>query len=399
MSAGKIRVLIVDDSPTIRSALKIMIRREQDMEVVGSASNGLDSVRLVADLKPDIVLMDIEMPVMDGIEATEAIMDTNPVPVLIFSSVAAEAAPKTLEALARGAVDFVTKDGTTSAIDIGHLKDRLLAKIRQFGGRLNGQANPRNPGATLARNRDREREYEESKTGKIELRSANRQPAMALPRLRSGGVHTMRVRRAQGQRSVVRLAAIGASTGGPQALQTVISQLPRTLSVPVVVVQHMPGSFMPAFAKRLSESAKLPVSLAQDREVLHSGQVYIAPGGAHTRVELAGGLLRLRVEAADVAGVLHKPSVDILLQSISESLRGSCVVAILTGMGRDGAMGARELHSLGATVIAQDEASSVVWGMPRAVVEADCADMVLPVEEIGDALVEVVARCSTVGEL
>jgi two-component system chemotaxis response regulator CheB len=403
MSAdAPIRVLIVDDAATIRSALKIMIRHEPDMEVVGAAVNGMDAVRLAAETRPDIVLMDIEMPVMDGIDATEAIMDTNPVPILIFSSVAEEAAPRTLEALGRGAVDFITKDGTTTAVDIGRLREKLLAKIREFGRRRPGIEGGRNPSHTIVRNRQRATEYRERRAGAGgPLFTAGDMPdreagapmvVREMPeRLNlAGSTRTMRLIKRPNPRGAIRLVCVGASTGGPQAVQALVSAVPSTLAVPIVVVQHMPASFIGSFAKRLANSCHARVRVGADGDVLQAGTVYVAPGGVHARIIQRAGLLVLQTSAADLPGVLNKPSVDVLLNSVADELGGECAVVILSGMGRDGAAGARRLHGLGAMVLAQDEASSVVYGMPRAVVEDGIADIVLPIEELGDTMLDIV---------
>jgi two-component system chemotaxis response regulator CheB len=415
MSDAKIRVLIVDDSATIRSALKIMIRREPDMEVVGTAANGMEALRQVADNKPDVVLMDIEMPVMNGIDATEAIMDTNPVPVVIFSSVAAEAAPKTLEALDKGAVDFITKDGSSSAIDIGGLRGVLLEKLRQFGRKRTRTtvtvpaAGMRAPAAEAApsddasklllRNRQRESDYiakSPAKPAGFGGTVAISNPA-APPRPDTDSTSRRQLSAAarsgrSARATPVRLVAIGSSTGGPQALQTLVRSIPANLPVPVVVVQHIPASFVPSFAKRLGEHTKARVKVAEQGERLHPGTIHISPGDHHLRVMEHEGHLHVELSAQEVPGVLHMPSVDVLFQSAAACAGAGTVAAVLTGMGKDGAAGAAELHDLGASIVAQDEATSVVYGMPRAVAEDGNADQVLPLEAIGDALVELVMK-------
>lgn len=399
MSVPRIRVMIVDDAATIRSALKIMIRREPDMEVVGTAANGMDAVRMAADLKPDIILMDIEMPIMNGIEATEAIMDTNPVPVLIFSSVAAEAAPRTLEALDKGAVDFITKDGSSSAIDIGNLRDKILSKLREFARprTMSGKVGP-SPSEKLIRNRQRESDWlARKKPIDADLaRPVIRTPGNTTQRRASvpmsAGAKTMRLAKAKSARGPVRIAVVAASTGGPQALQTLVAAIPASFPVPVVIVQHMPESFIQPFARRLGSVSKAKVSVGVDGEVLHPGHIYVAPGAAHTRLVQRGGLLVLSCSLIDVPGVLHKPSADVLFSSVAAAVGGECVAVVLTGMGRDGAIGAKALKDEGATVVAQDEASSVVYGMPRAVTDEGLADLVLPIEEIADAVSDLLGR-------
>lgn len=404
MSDAPIRVLLVDDSATIRSALKIMIRREPDMDVVGAAPNGQEAIKLVQTYHPDVILMDIEMPVMNGIEATRRIMESNPTPIIIFSSIAAEAAPATLEALDKGAVDFITKDSSATALDIGGLRAVLLDKIRQFAKkRMGGASSHSIVTSTFLRNRDRLEKYtEERRTGNrtpILNRSA---PAPTTPdtSTRTGAerqrpaqsTQTRRLQRTRLPKGPARILAIGSSTGGPQALNTVLSHFPANMPLPVVIVQHMPTTFILPFAQRLDRECKALVKVAEQGEALSPGTVYIAPGDFHCRVRARGSALTVDLSARDLPGMLHKPSVDVLFKALAEEIRGEVIAAVLTGMGKDGAEGARMLADLGATILAQDEASSVVYGMPRAVAENGSADIILPLEEIGDALVELCVK-------
>lgn len=411
---NKIRILIVDDSPTIRSALKIMIRRQPDMEVVATAGDGAEGLRLVQEVAPDIVLMDIEMPVMTGIEAVREIMKKCPTPVLIFSSIAEEAAPATLEALEAGAVDFVTKGGVASSIDIGDMRETLLGKIRGIIGEQGGKA--RNPANTLMQNR------ELFKTHLLALKKEATPDSPGAQRLThqiSGIEHDVMVvlpadetraiptadpalfyrqpplgfkERAgkflrNAPKEAFQIAAIGCSTGGPQALHTVLSRIPANFPLPVVVVQHMPNAFIPTFAQRLGRDTEIRVNVAAHGEEVCSNTAYIAPGGVHLRIRMRNRRPVFDIDERDVPEILHKPSVDVMFDSLHQAFGGGVLAAVLTGMGRDGASGAKHLHSDGATVIAQNEATCVVYGMPRAVVAENAADLVLPVEEIGDALV------------
>ncbi|MCK6439410.1 MAG: chemotaxis response regulator protein-glutamate methylesterase [Planctomycetes bacterium] len=409
----KTRVLIVDDSATIRSALRIMIRKQPDMEVVGTAGDGAEGVRLTGELKPDIVLMDIEMPVMTGIQAVREIMSHHPAPVLIFSSIAEEAAPATFEALEAGAVDFVTKGGGGSSIDIGEIRETLLAKIRAItGGDTDILA--RNPATTLVRNR------ESFKNHLLSLKSTVEPDSLTAKRL-AKQINTIdtdkpppdRTTRllptdVSGQfyqqppvgyeerknafiggvpRKPYHLVAIGCSTGGPQALHTVLSRIPGNFPLPIVVVQHMPQTFVPTFASRLGKNTECKVEVATHGEVLKAGTIYIAPGGMHLRVRARAERLSFDLNEQDVDDIVHKPSVDVLFESIHKAMGGETLAAVLTGMGRDGAAQAKRLHNDGATVIAQTKDTCVVYGMPRAVITEQSADLALPVEEIGDAIV------------
>ena len=380
MSDSAIKVLLVDDAATIRSALRILIRKQPDMEVVGAAPNGAEGVRLAKALDPDIVIMDIEMPVMTGIEAVRKIMEESPRPILMFSSVAKEAAPVTFEALDAGALDYITKDNTGNSIDIGNLAERLTNRIR-----------------ALARKREGARTLNVEKEGTEMGPSVGTMPAKGEPRQPSATIRetdkvpsprrrTARPTGAALPHHEIKLLAIGSSTGGPQALKNVLGALPADFPVPVVVVQHMPETFTASFADRLDSACAIAVKLAEHGKTLIAGQAVIAPGDQHLRLDVDAGGVKVCLDSENVSSTFHKPSVDVMLESLDGPLAPNVLVAILTGMGADGAAAALKLSEKGATVIAQDEASSVVWGMPRAVVEADAADIVLPLDAISNAI-------------
>ncbi|SHL01148.1 protein-glutamate methylesterase/protein-glutamine glutaminase [Rhodothermus profundi] len=337
-----IRVLIVDDSAFMRKALSIMLEGDPEIQVVGTARDGIEAIEKVHALNPDIVTLDIEMPRMDGLTALRRIMREHPVPVIMVSSLTQEGAQATIEALEAGAVDFIPKQHSYVSIEISRIRAELLEKIK-----------------TIARTRPL-----------LTRRRAAAAPPEALP--------TLRFREA-------RAIAIGVSTGGPRALQQVIPTLPADLPVPVLIVQHMPPHFTRSLAERLNSLSALTVVEAEEGMPLQAGHVFLAPGGRHLVLTGRNGqtpLIRTPVEPV----TLHRPSVDVMFQSVCQTFDGKVLAVVMTGMGRDGLEGARLIKQRGGKVITQDEASCVVYGMPRAVNEAGLSDAVLPLEQIGPML-------------
>jgi len=344
-----VRVLVVDDSGFFRRRIVEILESDPNIEVVGTAADGRDAVRRTAELKPDVVTMDIEMPVMDGITAVRRIMASRPTPVLMFSSLTYEGAQATLDALEAGAVDFLPKRFDDISRDREESKRLLRARVRLIAGRT--------------------------------------QPArgVAAAAGAGGAVAAVPVRPRASPRHEIRLVVIGSSTGGPVALQRVLSALPGDLAVPVLLVQHMPASFTPAFAARLNQQCAIRVKEAADGDVLEPGTAYLAPGGRQMVPEERAGVVRLRIADGDPS-LHYRPCVDITFRAAAEVFPGKVLAVVMTGMGADGREGARLLKQGGATVWAQDEASCVIYGMPMAVVEAGLADQVIALEGIGPAL-------------
>lgn len=351
-----IRVLVVDDSGFFRRRIVEILEADDRINVVGTAANGREAIQKVMELKPDVVTMDIEMPVMDGITAVRRIMKLQPTPILMFSSLSYEGAQATLDALEAGALDFLPKRFDEFSQDREEAKRMLRARVRQIGARgLGIKAAPAPASA-----------------------SASARPGMSP-------VAPARRPLAPTRRGDYRLVAIGSSTGGPVALQQVLTQLPATFPLPILLIQHMPSTFTPAFAQRLNQQCQITVKEAEDGEMLQKGTAYLAPGGRQLGLVDRGGKVLLRVYDGD-AGLHYKPSVDLAFASAAEVFPGKVLSVVLTGMGADGREGARALKQGGATVWAQDEASCVIYGMPAAVVEANLADQVLPLSEIGREL-------------
>ncbi len=341
------RVLVVDDSGFFRRRIIEILEADKRIKVIGSAANGKQAIEQVAQLKPDVVTMDIEMPVMDGITAVRHIMSSNPVPVLMFSSLTHEGAQATLDALEAGAVDFLPKHFEDIAKDREQAKLLLRRRIRAVA-RTQSTA----PSAPLHR---------------IPVRSVT-----PLVNVRRGQFHVV---------------AIASSTGGPVALAQVLTKLPLDFRYPVVVVQHMPGTFTPAFASRLDQQCAVKVKEARDGDVLAPGEVLIAPGGRQMTFKQSGGAVQVVISDGD-AELHYKPSADVTFDSVASVYGGKTLALVLTGMGADGREGARTLKKQGATVWSQDESSSVIYGMPMAVAEAGLSDQVLSLRDIGPTLVK-----------
>ena len=343
----KIRVLIVDDSSFFRHRISDILSAETDIEVVGFARNGLEAVQEVTKLNPDVVTMDVEMPVMDGITAVKRIMELHPSRILMFSNLTKEGAKETLQALEAGAVDFLPKQAES-----------------KLGGMLFDTA-----GNKLV--------------SQVRMVARSKLPYSSQPL--ESKISSSSVRRMQHPSAATKLIAIGASTGGPVALQQILTSLPSDFPIPIVMAVHMPASFTPAYAERLNACSAIRVKEASHGDLLQPGMALLAPGGKQMLVEAGRGGMFVSVVDSLPEQSYH-PSVDVLLGSAADAFQNSVLGIVLTGMGADGKQGARLLKSLGSTVWTQDEKSCVVYGMPQAVKKAGYSDRELPLSDIGPAL-------------
>jgi two-component system chemotaxis response regulator CheB len=354
-----VRVLIVDDSGFFRRRIKEILDADPRLQVIGEAKDGVEAVNKTKELDPDVVTMDIEMPVMDGITAVREIMKQHPAPILMFSSLTTEGAQATLDAMEAGALDFLPK----RLEEISGNRDEALRQLRSKVFLIGAKG-------------------KSAKAGRTRPAPAAR-PA---PGARPSEPPPERVPRGQ-IREQYDLVAIGTSTGGPVALQEVLTKLPGNFPVPIILVQHMPGTFTPAFAKRLDQLCNIRVKEAEQGDELQNGWAYLAPGGRQMEIHKKGGKLTIEVNDGDPA-LNYRPSVDVTFHSVARTLPGRALAIILTGMGADGREGARALKAGGAHVWAQNEATCVVYGMPASIVEAGLADRILPLSEVGTSLAQ-----------
>lgn len=367
MASGKIKILVVDDSAVIRQLLTQILNEAGDMEVVGTAQDPVFALGKIKNLRPDVITLDVEMPRMDGLTFLSELMRTDPIPVVMVSSLTRRSCDTTLKALELGAVDFVTKPSIDISDGVGAIGDEIIKKVRS---------------AARAK----------VKTGNSPLPPINNggfsRQSPPLPSAVSGSV--LDTRR---MTTTDRLIAIGASTGGTQAVTEIITSLPPMVPG-IVIVQHMPPVFTRSFAERLNVMSRLEVREAADGDRIVRGTVLIAPGGRHMAVRRNGAMYH--VELSDGPPVNYvKPAVDVLFRSVAACAGKNAVGVILTGMGEDGARGLKEMRDSGAITFAQDEASSVVYGMPKKAVELQAAIKVVPLANTAQALLECVREYSS----
>jgi two-component system chemotaxis response regulator CheB len=341
----KIRVLVVDDAVVVRSRISKILSMDPELEVVGVAANGRIALAKIPQVNPDIVILDIEMPEMDGLQTLSAIRQTYPqLPVIMFSTSTRTGAIATLEALSLGASDYSTKPSNLGSVEAinQHIQGDLIPKIKVFGAITTTVTTP----------------------------STAAHPVVFPVSTHPKGVEVV---------------AIGVSTGGPNALTVLLRELPANLSVPILIVQHMPPMFTKLLAERLSSKCQIPVNEAVPGVVLEPGQAWIAPGDFHLVVQRDKGVIRLATHQAPIENYC-RPSVDVLLRSVAEVYGSSAIAVILTGMGQDGLHGCKCIREAGGQVLAQDQASSVVWGMPGFVVNAGLADQIVPLDQMASEI-------------
>lgn len=333
----EIRVLIVDDSPFIRKALLRIFESEPSIAVVGVARNGKEAIEKIIELEPDVITLDIMMPDMDGIETLKIIMETKPTPVLMLSQYTHEGTELTLNALEFGAMDFVDKS-TTGLMDFFGLAKEIISKVKAI-------------------------------TGQKPLRIAS--SSMALQDYKSRGI--------------IDAVAIGTSTGGPHALQVLLPRFPKDISFGVLIVQHMPHGFTGPLAKRLDTMCQIHIKEAEEGDEIEPGIALIAPSGLHMKIRKTQKLIRLDMEPLNT---VHRPSVDVLFQAVADNYGSRSIGVILTGMGSDGAKGIRLMKEQGAVTLAQDEETSVIFGMPKVAIESGVIDKVAPITSMAEEILK-----------
>jgi two-component system chemotaxis response regulator CheB len=336
---SRIRILVVDDSAVVRKLLSDTLRADPELQIIGTASDGRTAISKVETLKPDVVTLDVEMPVMNGLEALRALRTLHPrLPIIMFSTLTERGALATLDALSLGASDYVTKPANAASIEaaVASVRRDLIPKIRALVSQRMKEA----PAASI------------------------KKPA-PVPRLQLP----------------IGIVAIGTSTGGPNALAELLPRIPKTFPVPIVIVQHMPPIFTRFLAERLAKGCELQLAEAQAGAELLPGQAWIAPGDFHLTVARAGLRARLELNQGPHEHSC-RPAVDVLFRSVAATYGARALGVVMTGMGKDGVLGAQQIRESGGAILVQDQASSVVWGMPGLVHEAGYDDGVYPLDQL-----------------
>ncbi len=342
--SARIKVLVVDDSFLSRKIISDAINADPLLEVIDKAKNGKEAVEKILELKPDIVTMDVNLPIMDGISVLEEVMKKQPTSIIMISAYTREGANTTIKALEAGAVDFIAKPSGESTLDICKFKDEIVAKIK------------------LAANI------------KINKFSSRKDIFLSAESKKIDSI------------AIDKLIIIGASTGGPKAILDVMQGIPVGLAATFLIVQHMPKGFTASFAERIAWQSGVRTKEAEDGDLLSLGKAYIAPAEYHMVLEKQGSKILLRLNQDERVNFV-RPSVDVTMISAAKIMGNRVLGIILTGMGKDGLEGVREIKEKGGKVIIQDEATSVVWGMPKAIYDAGLADMVLPISDIAQSII------------
>jgi len=340
---NKVRVLIVDDSAFIRVLLTEILQNDPEVEVIATAEDPIDAREKIKKYKPDVITLDVEMPKMDGITFLKNLMRLRPMPVIMVSTLTQAGADTTMQALQIGAFDFVEKPSTDVKSKLTNLAQDLIEKVK----------------------------------------AAAKCNTHALEKMNTGKKDVVKLKKSKGNYELI---AIGASTGGTEAIRDVVTRLPEGLP-PIVMSQHIPDTFSTSYSKRLNGESKIEVRELRSATKLERGFAYLAPGSHHLVVKRKSGELWADINDGEKVN-RHKPSVDVMYNSIIEQNIKRCLGIILTGMGKDGAKGLKRLRELGCTTVAQDEQTSVVWGMPGAAVAIDAAQEVLPLDKIADFIVK-----------
>lgn len=350
----KLRVLVVDDSSFMRMVIRSVLEKDPAIEVIAVAMDGVEGVEKALALRPDLITMDIEMPRLDGISALREIMAKSPTRVLMVSTLTCEGAKATFDALDAGAIDYIPKNVTDSSDAQKAFKEELLRKVKGAGISILGRSTASPPPF----------------------------PRIVVP------PHPATIRRLAGQR--YQYVGIGASTGGPVAVQEVLGRIPGNFPHGIVVAIHMPKAFTGPYAERLNTKCSLQVKEAKAGDIVQPGVVLVTPGGMHTALVRQGSTVAVRtIATAEYPQYIYIPSVDHMLTTFADACNGSLLGVILTGMGADGFKGMKHLKTKGGGTIVQDEATSTIYGMPRACIEGGVADTVLPLTQIGTEITKI----------
>lgn len=383
MSLSKKKLLIVDDSAFMRKLISDFFQNHPTIEVIGSARNGKDALVKIEQLRPDVVTMDVEMPIMNGLEAVKQIMDTHPVPIVMLSSTTQQGAENTLIAMENGAVDFIAKPSGTISLDLHKIQDELVQKIEQA---VNVPV--RNLRKMSTSYQSRTTTTQPLTKPKVSTQAAPiipvQKPTVPQPVVTN---HTAQ----KWSRTSKKIIVIGTSTGGPRALQDVITKIPASVQAPILIVQHMPAGFTKSLANRLNQLSAIQVKEAEHGDILQNGTAYIAPGGYHLKLRKVGMSFGIVLDNEEPPKSGHRPSVDIMFESVSQYADFDKVAVIMTGMGHDGAQGLKALKKSGTVMaIAESQNTCIVYGMPKAAVETQLVDEIADVDNIAQTIMKYV---------
>lgn len=359
----KISVLIVDDSAFMRKLISEFLTENERIEIVGTARNGIEAIKKVKDFRPDVVTLDVEMPIMDGIDALKNIMEECPTAVIMLSSTTQEGTENTFTAMHLGAFDFIAKPSGAISLDLHKIKSDLISKVICAGT------------ANVKRLQQPAEKYEvQAHTTAVISDIGPKEIKVNTEQL---------LQKSQTDKKII---LIGTSTGGPRALQTVLSKLPSSINAPILVVQHMPPGFTNSLAMRLNSLSAITVKEAEEGELIQKGTAYIAPGGYHLKVKKSGRSLIVCLDKTDQQNG-HRPSVDTMFESVSVLENYEKIAVIMTGMGTDGANGLITLKKTGITkAIAESQETSIVFGMPKAAIATGLIDNIMDVEQIAKGI-------------
>ena len=370
--SNKKKLLIVDDSAFMRKLISDFFVGNEIIEVIGTARNGKDAIAKIQQLQPNVVTMDVEMPEMNGLEALQEIMKICPVPVIMLSSTTECGAVNTLKAMEYGAVDFVTKTSGTISLDLHKIKDELIHKVEQ-AAHVSVAKLKKPLGVSI---------------NKTELPKPINSLLTNVPtRFKGPVIKPKNVQKCDWSKSSKKVILIGTSTGGPRALQEVITKIPANVCAPILIVQHMPAGFTKSLANRLDQLSDIRVKEAEQGDILQNGVAYIAPGGYHLKLRKIGTTFGVVLDDVEPPRSGHRPSVDVMFESVSQFPDIDKIAVIMTGMGYDGSKGLKALKRTGNVIaIAESQETCIVYGMPKAAVETQLVDEVADVDDIAHTI-------------
>ena len=375
---NKSKLLIVDDSAFMRKLISDFFHDHPSIEVIGTARNGKDAIKKIQQLQPDVVTMDVEMPEMNGLEALKEIMELCPVPVIMLSSETQNGAETTLTAMENGAVDFVAKPSGTISLDLHKVKEELIQKVQSAAG------------VSVSKLKKPIGAKEASKNQQLKPEKLQSSFTNKVLRQKVGIENTNAIQiPTEWSKATKKIVLIGTSTGGPRALQEVITRLPQTIDAPILIVQHMPKGFTKSLADRLNQLSNISVKEAENGDILMNGTAYIAPGGYHLRLVKKGSQFVIVLDQTEPPRSGHRPSVDVMFEDVSHYNDFDKIAVIMTGMGADGSKGLMALKNTGKTIaIAESQETCIVYGMPKSAVETKLVDEIVVVEEIAETIMK-----------